>query len=227
MPFHYLIKPGAPGSNNPFSARANPQETVEADEFLADIATRAGAERAAVEKVLRALFDSIIGFGRESRPVAATLELFRVIPVAGGSYATASPDDNAIRKTCGFSLQPLPAVRAAFQEGLALEKDGQVGVIVPVLDSVAAMPGKQANKYHPGGGLEIRGSHLRSSNPDETPSATLTNPDGSSPVTLLVLDASNRRATVAVPAGALTGAKILKYSDGEHTVQYATQLTPI
>lgn len=227
MSFHYLVRPNSFTSNQPFSTRPDPQPTVEADEFLADVATRAGVDRATVEKVLRALFASIQGFLRETRPIAATLGLFRVTPVSGGAFATADPDDNAIRATCDYSLQTLPALRTAFQENLPLEKAGQVGAVIPVLDSVAAMPGKLADKYHPGGGLEVRGSHLRSSNPADVPTATLTNPDGTSPVVLMVLDASNRKATIAVPATGLTGAKLLRYSDGEHSVTYATQLTAV
>ena len=225
MSFHYLVKPNTAASANPFSTRPNPQATVEADEFLAEVAARAGVDRATVEKVLPALFASIAGFVRETRPIAATLDLFRVVPVCGGSFPTADPDDNAIRATCDFALQPLPALRTAFQDGLSLEKSGQVGAVVPVLDSVVSMPGKVANSYHPGGGLEVRGSHLRNNNPGFQPTATLSNLDGSSPVSVMVLDASNRKATIALPATGLTGAKVLHYNDGEHTVAYATTLT--
>ena len=227
MPFHFFIKPNATG--NPFSATADLQATVEEDAFLDDVTARAKAtlpaiDRPIVEAVIRAMWAAIIAAARDTRPIAAILGLFRMRPTVGGSYPTATPDDSLVRENTDFHLTPLPVVKDQFRDALPMSKSGEIGVAAPAIVSVTVLPTGQTNSYHPGGGLEVRGTHMRSDSPATLPTARLLNLDGTLAVALVVFDSSDRRAVISVPAGTLTGNKLLEYSntpgDPAHTVRY-------
>lgn len=217
MSFTYFIKPNLPNSTHPFSAGATLQDFVEEDEFLAYIATDSGVAQADVEKVLKSLFNGLANFLRETRPIASILGLFRAKPAVGGSYDTADPDANLIRDNCDYHFTPTPAVKAAFRQGLSVQKTGEVGPAIPTVSSVIAMPGGQVNSYQAGGVLEARGSRFHSDSLGAPmPTAVLMNPDGSSPVNLTVFDASDRRVMMQVPASGLLGPKVLEITqDGK------------
>lgn len=224
MSFQIVIVPNPQNTTRPFRARARLGEHVGNNEFLDAVVAACGdpaITRAVVEKVIRAVFSTMIGFLRRTRAIGYILGLFRAIPSITGSFATNDPAAEEIKAGINFNLNPGPEADAMMTEGLSIETVGEEGTVTPNIDSVVLSPGGQSGKYSTTAALKVSGDHFRGSGQGQTwATAWLVDDDGANPVALSVYACSQTEMLIGpVPAGT-TGTRRLKIVAGWNSELY-------
>jgi hypothetical protein len=118
---------------------------------------------------------------------------------------------------------------AEIQAGLEMASSGLAGGRTPDIAAVRTMPNGDVNRWHAGGGLEVRGENLRDGANGPLPTGVLISPvPETDPIPLGVIDVSEKRALFTVPSGGTPGARWLEVTvslNGRNqTTRYPTLL---
>lgn len=230
MPFHYYIKPNPSSTTHPFSTRPDPQPAMTEAEFLSAVATRAvGRTPEQVAAVLDAMRDVFRQAARETIPVEAIRGFFRTQPTSGGAFS--APDSTITATTAGASYSFILSRDeiTEIQAGLEMESSGLLGGRTPEVTTVRTMPQGEVNRWRASGGLEARGDNLRDGANGPLPTGALVSPiPDTDPIALGVIDVSEKRALLTVPAGVPAGPRFLEITvslNGRNqTTRYPTML---
>lgn len=229
--FKYIVIPNPSSTTRPFRAIADLGPSVEEPEFLAKVVALSGKDLATVTAVLQAVFAAILFFVRDTRRINTVLGLFTSQPTISGSFPTADPSAEDVKKGIDFTIAPSPEQRAAMIAGLSIEKTGEQGPTMPHVDGVTLQPGNHNNACKALGMLQVRGQNLRDGTAGAPPSAILTDFDGSLPVTLVTMTSTEGQAQFSIPATLTSdvGHKLLVLTAtvgaNTRTTTYATPLT--
>jgi len=166
MSFQIVILPNPQNELRPFRGRPKMGEQVGESEFLDAVVVHAAdpaVTRAVVEKVIESLFAVMIGYLRQTRPLAYILGLFRATTTITGSFPTNAPGDDALNAGIGANFNLGPLADAALTDGITTEIVGEEGTITPEIDSIVLSPGGQADKYSLTAAFKVSGDHFRGS----------------------------------------------------------------
>jgi hypothetical protein len=226
-PFRYETYPQGEG----FSMRPAARDAITEGAFLDEWAALAGGTRAQAETWLRAFLQLMVKYARQSRPVDFLLRLARMQPTGGGKYPIPNPAAVDVRKHIGFNLILHRDVERDVETDCPVESAGTTGGRKPSIDSVLGRPGNLPDRYSTTAGMLVYGSEFRDTGEAAPePAAFLENTDGSSPLSVAVIESAPTKLTLGpVPAGT-TGQKRLRiiagYSSGAFDI-YTKVLSPL
>ncbi len=155
--FKYYVVPKAKGG---FSTRV--LLTDEFDDATIDnaVAATTGLTAAQCAAVVTAYINQIAAFAAGGGWSHDFHGLFSVRPSTGG--ASDSPDgfNNASDINANITIAINPGLRVAWQGGLTLESQGQVGLLIPEIDSIINLHDGTQDTYTGGEILQLNGDNL-------------------------------------------------------------------
>ena len=206
--FKYLVRALAQGG---FTTSPVEQEPVGNDEFLADVCTRSGQPPAVAEPVVRAACEAWIDAALATRRVLPFRDLLGSRPTCGGHQETNTFPGTLDNLNAGLALVVGKAGYARFAAGFSAERQGEVGLLTPYVDTVTNVATGAIDHYTPTKPMAAHGMYLDLDPADEDQGAFL---QSVSTGTIVRVPASDyaliqpSRLIFLAPAG-LTGAQRL------------------
>lgn len=223
--FRYNV---APNSNGGFTTRAHRGDPVDQTTMLDTISTAAGVTPAQAESVLRSFFDQVLAATAVSGWTPSFLDTLTFRPTSGGSSPTPEGFHNADDLNADVALSFLAPKIAAWRSSLSIQSLGEVGKVLPIVESVIRQSDSAAGKYTAGGLIQLRGNHLNFDKTDLTQGVFLKPGSGAEVRVTEYATIQPQSVIVLVPTG-LTGPLTLRvaaYINGSvRTSTYTDPLT--
>lgn len=151
--FHYNVVPS--GAN--VSTRIAFQGDVAQSDLVAAAATSSGLTPEQVTAAGTAIFQQIIGAGKNSKKVRRLFNLFTFTPRCGGVHSDADFQPTPTNMNLSINLTLAPDGLALMEEDLSFQRDQVMGTKVPVIDRVYDANSRVLNKCTAGGAFRISG----------------------------------------------------------------------
>jgi hypothetical protein len=245
-PFRRKAKPHPPETTNrsttmptfQYNTRQNPHggytttavkgQAVSDADLLNHIATEAGTTPAVAEAVLRGFVHHITSCSAGCSYSNNFLGLLRFFPTSGGSSPDPDGFQNAADINADIAITLTAEVIRDWQETLTLEHLGELGKVLPNIDSVLNQANGALNKYAPGDMIQIRGNNLKFDRADVQQGLFLKPAAGAEVRCTSYADIEPQSFTALVPAslsGDLTVRMAAKINGSLRTFTYPAALT--
>lgn len=178
-PFRHRAKPQPNATPNPtilmstfkYNTRQNPHggytttalkaSPINDADFLNLVATEAAVTPAVAEAVLRGFVKHVTGCSAGCTYSNNFLGLLRFFPTSGGSSPAPDGFQNAADINADIALTLTADVIRDWQETLTLEHQGELGKVLPNVDSILNQANGVMNQYTLGDMVQIRGNNLK------------------------------------------------------------------
>lgn len=203
-------------------------QAISDSELLNHIATEAGTTAAITEAVLRGFVHHITHCTAGCIYSNNFLGLLRFFPTSGGSSPSPDGFQNAADINADIALTLTADVIRDWQEGLTLEHLGELGKVLPNIDSILNQANGALNKYAPGDMIQIRGDNLKFDRSDVQQGLFLKPAAGAEVRCTSYADIEPQSFTAIVPAalsGDLTVRMAAKINGSLRTFTYGATLT--
>ena len=219
----------APKTGGGYTTRAVFGDTLLESTLTAAAATAAGVTAAQVELVMKSVLNGILAAGAGSGYANNLYGMLRFRPTCGGSQADPLAFNTAEDINADIALSFTSTPMTTWRAGLALDNQGTVGKVTPVITTVMNFVNGADNEYTAGNMIEVVGENLRFDPADATQGVFLKPASG--PEVRATVYGRNDPAliTALVPAGA-TGpqtVRIAAFINGSvRSYTYTDTVTP-
>ena len=155
--FKFLVRAFMSGGFTTAPVEGDP---VGNDEYLADVCDRCSQPPAVVEPVLRAALEAWIDAAKGTRRVLPFRDLLGSRPTCGGHQDSNVFPGTLANLNAGLALVVGKAGYARFADGFTAERQGEVGLLTPYVDTVTDLATGHLDTYTPTKPLDVHGSEL-------------------------------------------------------------------
>lgn len=223
--FQYNTRQNPHGGYTTSAVKGQP---ISDTDLLNHIATEAGTTPAITEAVLRGFIHHITTCSAGCTYSNNFLGLLRFFPTSGGSSPDPDAFQNAADINADIAITLTADVIRDWQEGLTLEHLGELGKVLPNIDSILNQANGALNQYAPGDMVQIRGNNLKFDRTDVQQGLFLKPAAGAEVRCTSYADIEPQSFTALVPAalsGALTVRMVAKINGSLRTFTYGAPLT--
>ncbi len=223
--FKYNTRQGSQGG---YTTSAVKDQPISDTDLLTHIATEANTTPQIAETVLRGFVHHITHCSAGCTYSNNFLGLMRFFPTSGGSSLTPDGFQNAADINADIAITLTADVIRDWQETLTLEHMGELGRVLPNIDSVISQVNGALNKYTPGDMIQVRGDNLKFNKSDVLQGLFLTPAAGAEVRCTSYSDIEPQTFTAIVPAalsGPLTVRMVAKINGSLRTFTYGTPIT--
>jgi hypothetical protein len=223
--FKYNTRQGSQGG---YTTSAVKDQPIGDTELLTHIATDAATTPQIVEAVLRGFVHHITHCSAGCIYSNNFLGLLRFFPTSGGSSPSPDGFQNAADINADIAITLTADVIRTWQETLTLEHMGELGRVLPNIDSIISQANGALNKYTPGDLIQIRGNNLKFDRADVQQGLFLKPAAGAEVRCTAYSDIEPQTFTAIVPAalsGPLTARMVAKINGSLRTFTYGAPVT--
>ena len=222
--FKYNTRQGSQGG---YTTSAVKDQPIPDADLLGLIATQAATTPEIAEAVIRALVHHITACSAGCVYSNGFLGLLRFAPTSGGNSPSPDGFQNPAEMNADIALTLTADVIRNWQATLTLEHLGEVGRVLPLVDSVRNQVNGNLNQYIPGDMIQVRGNNLKFDRDDTQQGLFLKPAAGAEVRCTSYADIEPQTFTALVPAalsGPLTARMVAKINGSLRTFTYGTPL---
>lgn len=223
--FKYNTRQGSQGG---YTTSAVKDQPIPDTDLLAHVATWAQTTPQIAEAVLRGFVHHITTCSAGCVYSNNFLGLLRFFPTSGGSSPSPDGFQNAADINADIAITLTAEVIRNWQATLTLEHMGELGRVLPLVDSIISQVNGALNKYTPGDMIQVRGNNLKFDRGDPQQGLFLTPAAGAEVHCTSYSDIEPLSFTAIVPAalsGPLTARMVAKINGSLRTFTYGTLIT--
>jgi hypothetical protein len=222
--FKYNTRQGSQGG---YTTSAVKDQPIGDTELLTHIATEAATTPQIAEAVLRGFVQHITTCSAGCIYSNNFLGLLRFFPTSGGSSPAPDGFQNAADINADIAITLTADVIRTWRETLTLEHMGELGRVLPLVDSIISQVNGALNKYTPGDLIRVRGNNLKFDRADVQQGLFLKPAAGAEVRCTSYSDIEPLSFTAIVPAalsGPLTARMVAKINGSLRTFTYGTPI---
>ncbi len=156
--FKYQVTPKAGGG---FTTRAILGHPITESTFTDQLVAKTGLTAEQCESVVEATVDTILENAANNLWAPDIYRQFGFRPTSGGSEDTPDGFLTPREINANVSISLLASRVNQWRSGLGIEREGQVGLVTPVVNTIISEENGAENAYQPGTLIRLRGTNLR------------------------------------------------------------------